>query len=127
MFVCPPFLSITTSLTVASLLVSGINILETIILLNGTNAPAINKYCIGIPIPTYPINTVADILPIPDTNTNNNSLLVIACKYLLTNIGDSVCPKNMFATATKLSTLLVPNTFCIAPPINETMKFITPK
>ena len=94
---------------------------------NGTKAPAINKYSIGIPIPTYPINTEADILPIPDINNIKSSLLVIVGKYLLTSIGDSVCDKNMLATATKLSTLLVQNNFCIVPPINLTMKFITPR
>ena len=63
----------------------------------------------------------------PDINNIKSSLLVIVGKYLLTSIGDSVCDKNMLATATKLSTLLVPNNFCIVPPINLTMKFITPR
>ena len=43
MFVCPPFLFITTSSINISLLVSGINNLETIILLNGTNAASLSS------------------------------------------------------------------------------------
>ncbi len=74
----------------------------------------------------YPPRTVADILPIPDIRTNIISLSVMPDKYLLTSIGDSVCPKNIFTTATKLSTLLVPSTFSIAPPISLTTKPISP-
>ncbi|MPN29694.1 hypothetical protein SDC9_177147 [bioreactor metagenome] len=120
---------ITSSLDLAnsSLLFSGKSILETIILPKGTKAPPINKYSIGIPIPAYPIRTVADILPIPDIKTSIISLSLIPGKYFDTRIGDSVCPRNIFATATKLSTLLVPRTLPITPPITLTTAPIIPK
>ena len=96
---------------------SGNNIFDIAILPNGTNALAIKIYSIGIPNATYPPIIVADILPIPDIKTTIISLSVIDLRYLLTNIGLSVCPKNILATATKLSTLLVPNSFPTIVPI----------
>ena len=122
-------LSILTS-SVASILKSGFsgNIsFDTTILPRGTKAPPINKYFIGIPIAEYPISTVADILPIPEIKTSIISLSVIFFKYLLTNIGDSVCPRNIFAVATKLSTCEVPSTLPIAPPTPLTTAPITPR
>ena len=100
---------------------SGNNNFDIAILPNGTSALAIKRYSIGIPNATYPPIIVADILPIPDINTTMISLSVIDIKYLLINIGLSVCPKNMFATATKLSTLLVPNNFPTTVPITLTI------
>ena len=106
---------------------SGSNILAIAILPIGTSALAINKYFIGIPSAVYPPIIVADILPIPDTNTTTISLLVILPKYLLTNTGLSVCPKNILATATKLSTSVVPNILPTTFPIILTINPITPK
>ena len=106
---------------------SGNIIFDTIILPRGTNDPPINKYCIGIPIAAYPISTVADILPIPEIKTSIISLSVIFFKYLLTSIGDSVCPRNILAVATKLSTFEVPSILPIIPPITLTTAPIIPR
>ena len=58
-----------------------------------------------------------DIPPMPETRTTITSLSVIWPRYLLTRMGLSVCPRNMVATATKLSTSEVPiATHCFTNP-----------
>lgn len=87
----------------------------------GTRADVINNDCIGIPRAIYPAIIDTDINPIPDTKTSITSESVIIFKYFATSIGESVCPKNIFATATKDSTSDVLKTFPITQPIFDTI------
>ena len=115
-----PLLSIFTSVIDCTGSVCGSNIFATRILPTGTSALAIRRYSIGIPSAWYPPRMDTDILPIPDTRITNISLSVRFPIYLLTRIGLSVWPKNMLATATKLSTSVVPISFPTALPIHFT-------
>ncbi len=121
-----PLLSILTSVIDLASSVCGRTILETIMLPIGTIALAINRYSIGIPKAWYPPKIEADMLPIPETRITKISLSVKSLRYLLTRIGLSVCPKNILATATKLSTSVVPITLPTPFPIHLTTNPITP-
>jgi len=85
------------------------------------------RYSSGIPISEYPTKTEPETEATPPTITVNNSDVDSLLIYGFIKRGDSVCDKNIFAAADKVSSLDVPRSLAKAPPIIFTINCIIPK